>query len=107
MAVIILESIGFSATHSISDMLSMDGANYVCHGSQNFKKRTIIGNDNLAFPVFLRQLQELKEEHENCISLLSVFQTAEIAQKFRGADASLLDLLVSLIRSEYSAASFV
>jgi len=39
MAVIILESIGFSATHSISDMLSMDGTNYVCHGSQNFKKK--------------------------------------------------------------------
>ena len=29
MAIIILESIGFSATHSISDVLSMNGKNYV------------------------------------------------------------------------------
>ena len=92
MAVIILESIGFSATHSISDMLSMDGANYVCHGSQNFKNRTIIGNDRLAFPVFFRQMQELEDEHENCISVHSVFQPAEITQTIQGTDAKFFGL---------------
>ena len=92
VAVIILESVGFSATHSISDMLSMDETNYVCHGSQNFKNRTNIGNDNLAFPVFLRQMQELQDEHENCISVHSLFQPAEIAQTIRGTDAKFFGL---------------
>ena len=92
MAVIILESIGFSATHSISDMLSMDGTNYVCHGSQNFKKKTNIGDDNLTFPEFLRQMQELEDEHKNCISVHSLFQPAEIAQTIRGTDAKFFGL---------------
>ena len=92
MAVIILESIGFSATHSISDMLSMGGTNYVCHGSKNFKKRTTIGNGNLLFPAFFREMQELEDEHDNCISVHSLFQPAEIAQIIEGTDAKFFAL---------------
>lgn len=92
LAVIILESIGFSATHSISDMLSMHGTNYVCHGSKNFKKRTTIGNGNLLFPAFFREMQELEDEHDNCISVHSLFQPAEIAQIIEGTDAKFFAL---------------
>ena len=92
MAVIILESIGFSATHSISDMLSMDGTNYVCHGSQNFKKRTNIGIENLSFPAFFKEMQELEDEYENCISVHSAFLPAEIAKTIQGTDAKFFAL---------------
>ena len=44
MAIIILESIGFSATHSISNMLSMNGKNYVSHGSKISGKGTKLVN---------------------------------------------------------------
>ena len=92
LAVIILESIGFSATHSISDMLSMDGTNYVCHGSQNFKKRTNIGIENLSFPAFFKEMQELEDEYENCISVHSAFLPAEIAKTIQGTDAKFFAL---------------
>ena len=70
----------------------MDGTNYVCHGSQNFKKRTTIGNGNLLFPAFFREMQELEDEYDNCISVHSVFHPAEIAQTIKGTDAKFFAL---------------
>ena len=92
LAVIILESIGFSATHTISEMLSMDGANYVCHGSQNFKKRTNIGDSNLPFSDFFREMQELQDTHRNCISVHSIYKPAEIIQTIQGSYAKFFGL---------------
>ena len=70
----------------------MHGTNYVCHGSKNFKKRTAIGNGNLLFPAFFREMQELEDEYDNCISVHSLFQPAEIAQTIKGTDAKFFAL---------------
>ena len=87
MAIIILESIGFSATHSISDMLSMNGKNYVSHGSKNFRKRQRIGKSDLSFSEFFKEMHELQDEHANCISVHSVYSPAVISQAVRGTCA--------------------
>ena len=87
MAIIILESIGFSATHSISDMLSMNGKNCVSHGSKNFRKRQRIGKSDLSFSEFFKEMHELQDEHANCISVHSVYSPAVISQAVRGTCA--------------------
>ena len=43
VAIIVIESIGFCAPHSISDMFPMDGDNFVCYGTKNFIKKTQMG----------------------------------------------------------------
>ena len=53
MAIIIIESIGFSATHTISEMLDIDGKNYVSHGTQNFKKKYSDGTRKFIIPSIL------------------------------------------------------
>jgi len=56
LTVIVIESIGFSATQSISDMLRMNGENYVSHGSKNFIKDKRMGIDDLPFEKFYLSL---------------------------------------------------
>ena len=42
MSITIIESIGFSATHSISDKLRLNSKNHVSHGTKTFKNHTKI-----------------------------------------------------------------
>ena len=52
VAIIVIESIGFCAPHSISDMFPMDGDNFVCYGTKNFIKKTQMGVEDLSFEEF-------------------------------------------------------
>lgn len=92
VTIIILESIGFSATHSISDMLSMNGKNYVSHGSKNFRKRQKIGKSDLSFSEYFKEMQELQDEQANCISVHSVYSPALISQTVQGSCAKFYGL---------------
>ena len=76
-----IESIGFSATHAISDMLRQPEENYVSHGTRNFKQQTKVGTADLSISEFLTQMQDKHNEFENCISVHSLFNPTEIAQE--------------------------
>lgn len=93
MAVIVIESIGFSATHSISDMLRLNGENYVSHGTKNFIKNTPMGIDNLPFDKFHNQMLTLQDEYKNCISVHSNYNPTEIAKLIEGSDTKFCGLM--------------
>jgi len=92
MAVVIIESVGFSATHSISDMLRLSGRNYVSHGTRNFKHPSRMGVNDLSFPDFFREMNELSADYPNCISVHSNFSPAEISRVIQGTDAAFFGL---------------
>lgn len=48
-----IETIGFSASHTITDVLGQDHSNYVMHGSRNAIKRTQIGIENQSLEDFI------------------------------------------------------
>ena len=93
MTVIVIESIGFSATHSISDMLRMNGENYVSHGSKNFIKNTKMGIDDLPFEKFHKQMLTQNGKYENCISVHSNYAPEEIAKLIDGTDTQFFGLM--------------
>jgi len=93
LAVIVIESIGFSATHSISEMLRMNGENYVSHGTKNFIKNTLMGVDDLPFDEFHNQMLTLSDQYENCISVHSSYKPEEIANFIDGADTKFFGLM--------------
>ena len=93
MTVIVIESIGFSATHSISDMLRMNGENYVSHGSKNFIKDTKMGIDDLPFEKFHKQMLTQNGKYENCISVHSNYAPEEIAKFIDGTDTQFYGLM--------------
>jgi hypothetical protein len=93
MAIIIIESIGFSATHTISEMLDIDGKNKVSHGTQNFKKNTPMGQENLLFHQFYSQMIKQHDDYVNCISVHSNFDPSEIIKVITGTDTKFFGLL--------------
>ena len=58
MAIIFLESRGFSATHAISDMLRLDRRTAVSHGVKNFNDSNPQATD-LPFEIFLAEMKNL------------------------------------------------
>ena len=93
MAIIIIESIGFCATHSISDMLRINGLNNVSHGSKNFEKKTAMGIENLSFPQFLSKMIEHQDGYDNCISVHSNFNANDIVRTIEGTNAKFFGLM--------------
>ena len=79
MAIIFLESVGFSATHVISDMLRLDRRTCVSHGVQNFKNQNPEAK-NLPFVNFLAEMEEMQEKFKNCISVHSLYEQSLISR---------------------------
>lgn len=69
MATLLIESIGFSATHSISDMLKFGGRNKVSHGSRNFTELTRLGLNDMAFDEFVEAMKKEDANFDNCIAM--------------------------------------
>lgn len=88
-----MESIGFCATHAISEMLRMNGKNHVSHGTQNFIKNTPIGVDNLTFEEFHDQMLKQHGKYENCISVHSNYLPDLVARLVDGTDTRFLGLM--------------
>ena len=93
MSIIVIESIGFCATHTISDCLRMDGQNYVSHGTKNFKKLTLMGDSNLSFHQFHSQMIELQKQYLHCISVHSNFSPIDIAKEITETDTKFFALM--------------
>ena len=94
MSIIVIESVGFCATHTISDMLKMDGKNSVSHGTQNFKNRGEISVlENLPFTQFYAQMLEQSSDFDNCISVHSNFCSDQISQIIARSDTKFFGLM--------------
>lgn len=93
MSIIVIESIGFCATHSISEMLIMDGKNSVSHGTQNFKSGAEIGPESLPFTQFYAQMLEQSSNYDNCISVHSNFCCDQISQIIARSDTKFFGLM--------------
>ena len=93
MSIIVIESIGFCATHSISDMLKMDGKNSVSHGTQNFKSGAEIGPESLPFTQFYAQMLEQSSNYDNCISVHSNFCPNQTSKIIAGSDTKFFGLM--------------
>ena len=93
MSIIVIESIGFCATHTISNCLRIDRHNYVSHGTKNFKKLTRMGDSNLSFSRFHSQMIELQEQYTNCISVHSNFSPIDIAEEITDTDTKFFALM--------------
>ena len=93
MAIIIIESIGFCATHTISDMLRINGLNNVSHGSQNFETKASMKMAGLSFPQFLSQMSEHQDGYDNSIAVHSNFNANDIARTIEGSNTKFFGLL--------------
>ena len=93
MSIIIIESIGFSATHSISNMLRLNGENCVSHGTKNFRLNTRMGIENLSFDEFHHQMIEESSNYLNCISVHSNFSPEDISRTILGTNTKFIGLM--------------
>ena len=79
MAIIFLESRGFSATHAISDMLRLDRRTAVSHGVKNFNDANPQATD-LPFEIFLSEMKDKHKKFKNCISVHSLYDQSLISR---------------------------
>tara|TARA_Y100000816_G_scaffold196799_1_gene143978 strand:- start:203 stop:982 length:780 start_codon:yes stop_codon:yes gene_type:complete len=93
MTIVVIESIGFCATHSISKMLKGNERNFVSHGTKNFKKNTKIGEENLSFKDFHNQMIEQSEYYDNCVSVHTNFNPKIIAEVTQGTTTKFIGLV--------------
>lgn len=89
MALIFFESVGFSATTSLSIMIRESGKNWVSHGSQNFKEPVGLGKNNLPLPKFIDQMNELSADYANCVAVHSLFSLGDIRNFAQNSDIKL------------------
>ena len=81
MGSFIIDSIGFSATHSIASVLRNLPKFYVTHGSRNFKEGGMIGINNLSVADFVSQMLEVEKAHEHCVAVHCIFDPATTKQE--------------------------
>jgi len=92
MAKCIIESIGFSATTSISKALEFGGLNYVTHGARNFNAPVAIGLADLPIAEFLRQMNTCSTDYANAIAVHCIYNLEELQQETKDTDIALLGL---------------
>lgn len=93
MAMILIESIGFSATSSISKMLQMGGQNYVSHGTRNFKDLTPLGTNDLTLPIFIGQMHQLHNKYKNCIAVHCMYDVQQLKKELNSHEIRFLGLM--------------
>jgi hypothetical protein len=74
---IVIDSIGFSGTHSITDILREVPNSRVAHGSKNFDTLTGLGPDNVSPVEFARQMVQAKEDGQKCYAVHCTFDPVE------------------------------
>ena len=70
---IVAESIGFSATHSISDILKTVPGFDVSHGSQNFATKAPVGTENQDIPGFIASMKASADAGHSPIAVHTLF----------------------------------
>ena len=77
----IIDSVGFSATHSMATFLRDLPNFYVTHGSRNFKEGGMIGVNNLSVADFFSQMLEVETAYDNCVAIHCIFDPANTQQE--------------------------
>ena len=93
MAVIIIESVGFSATHSVAEFFQMSGNNQVSHGTKNFTRKKPIGEHDLSFENFHQQMINENDKCANSIAVHSLFSPDVITNVIDGTDTQFFSLM--------------
>jgi hypothetical protein len=75
---IIAESIGFAATHSISEILGQIPEVEVSHGSQHFEEKAPLGQGSQSVEDFLSSMAEAKEAGRAPIAVHTLFPPQEL-----------------------------
>ena len=78
MTKLFVESIGFSGTTSIADMLRADNESYVTHGTKNFEVPQRYAGDDPSLDQFVAQMERKESEFSNCIAIHTSFNPEEI-----------------------------
>ena len=81
MGSFIIDSIGFSATHSMAAILRGQPNLYVSHGSRNFKKGGLIGVNNLSITDFISQMLEVEKDYDHCVAVHCIFDPLALQQE--------------------------
>ena len=81
MGSFIIDSIGFSATHSMAAILRGQPNLYVSHGSRNFKKGGLIGVNNLSITDFISQMLEVEKDYDHCVAVHCNFDPLALQQE--------------------------
>ena len=102
----ILDTIGFSGTHSISHILENYSKNtYVVHGSKNPFTKDKMGGNNLSEYEFLKSIKELEKELEKKIIVIHCFYPPQniipLCKKFKINFSLLVRNPIDQIRSCY------
>ena len=84
MAPFIIDSIGFSATHAVAELLRRQKGKYVVHGSQNFKEKGEIGSNNQSVPNFISQMLEADKHYKDVIAIHCIFDASEVEKEIKG-----------------------
>jgi len=86
MAKIILESVGFCGSTSISKFIENSSDSFVSHGTQNFIIQGGLGRQNLPVEAFLEQMDQNSEFFSNCVAVHCLYQPADIANAVKNRD---------------------
>ena len=76
MGSFIIDSIGFSASHAMAEILRSQPNFCVTHGSKNFKEGGMIGVNNLSVTEFVSQMLEVEKTHDHCVAVHCIFDPA-------------------------------
>ncbi len=74
----IVDSIGFAATHSITEILGEVPNSIVSHGSRNFEVRKRLGNDDVDVFEFARQVSHRMSEGHACFALHTIYHPSDL-----------------------------
>ena len=83
MTKLFVESVGFSGTTSIADMLRADDESYVTHGTKNFEIPQAYSDDDPTLGEFVSQMERKESECSNCIAIHTSFDPKEISEFFQ------------------------
>ena len=78
MKAFIVESVGFSASKSISMALACNSYNVVTHGTRNFSKRLPMGNNDLGLGPFVEEMLSEVKNNRNAIALHTLYNPSSI-----------------------------
>ena len=81
MGSFIIDSIGFSATRSMTSILRDLPNFYVTYGSRNFKEGGMIGANNLSVADFVSQMLKVEKAHEHCVAIHCIFNPVTTKQE--------------------------
>ena len=93
MKAFIVESIGFSASTSISMALASNSLNVVTHGTRNFATRSPLGNNDMDLSTFVEGMLSDMKNGRNVIALHTLFNPSKIRELANDGDFEFVSLM--------------